>query len=309
LRINQKKRKLEKSLNLTNDIKIQDMEKLIALFQFLKTISIYRESFKLDTSLEIDECIIKFILEQSQKSNDRTEIFNILLLESYNCLINSVVYSSDSTSPCLSYAIKIFSLGLNDYSVKIREICKDALIKCNSLIHPYLPSIYKSSSIQKNIKKTIESKEKEQMNYSFENSINEPINNPIESSIKMDMDEDENYSGEINDDNIEDVQEVSSEKQEEENIQPKIIKTAKKVEEEHFIINNPEKEILSNEKEVSIIPENHEKENEEDQEKANSSSSSLKEETVNVPTEDENDDENSDSDIELPDIIVDSDDE
>lgn len=58
-------------------------------------------------------------MEQAQKSSDRTEIFNILLLESYNCLINSVVYSSDSTSPCLSYAIKIFSLGLNDYSIKV----------------------------------------------------------------------------------------------------------------------------------------------------------------------------------------------
>jgi len=85
----------------------------------LKTISVYRESFKLDTSLEIDECIIKFILEQAQKSNDRTEIFNKLLLECYNCLVNSVLYSSDSTSPCLSYALRIFSLGLNDYSIKV----------------------------------------------------------------------------------------------------------------------------------------------------------------------------------------------
>jgi len=87
----------------------------------LKKISIYRESFKLETSLEIDEYIIKFLLEQAQKSNNRTEKFNILLLECYNCLINSVIYSSNSTSPCLSYAIKIFSLGLNDFSVKVSK--------------------------------------------------------------------------------------------------------------------------------------------------------------------------------------------
>ncbi|OUM56616.1 hypothetical protein PIROE2DRAFT_18683 [Piromyces sp. E2] len=114
-----KKRKLEKSLSMTQDIKINDIEKLIALLQFIKTISIYRESFKLDASLEIDECIIKFILEQSQKTIERTENYNTLILECYHCLVNSVIYSSDSTSPCLSYAIKIFSLGLNDFSVKV----------------------------------------------------------------------------------------------------------------------------------------------------------------------------------------------
>ncbi|ORY39756.1 hypothetical protein LY90DRAFT_672314 [Neocallimastix californiae] len=303
-----KKRKLEKNLNIMQDVKIQDVERLIALLQFLKKISIYRESFKLETSLEIDEYIIKFLLEQAQKSNNRTEKFNILLLECYNCLINSVIYSSNSTSPCLSYAIKIFSLGLNDFSVKIREICKDALIKCNSLIHPYLPSIYKSSSIQNNLKKSIQSKGKETVALPFENTEINSLNNE-ENTMEVEMENDAEE-----DTNNEDVQElIIEDKEETKIIEPKktnMIKQTKK-EEEHFIINeqtdnkidsstNNKKENL----EVKIINSESETQEEESSEIKNFNKIEKKEET-NI-SYDENSD-NSDSDIELPDIVVDSD--
>eukprot|EP00833_Pecoramyces_ruminatium_P005779 jgi/Orpsp1_1/1179811/evm.model.c7180000070842.1 len=314
-----KKRKLEKNLNTTQDIKIQDIEKLISLLQFLKKISIYRESFKLESSLEIDECIIKFILEQAQKPSNRTEQFNSLLLECYNCLINSVIYSSNSTSPCLPYAIKIFSLGLNDFSIKIREICKDALIKCNSLIHPYLPSIYKSSSIQKNIKKSIESKEKEPKAFPYENTNIDSINN-TENNIEMDMDNDyteedinNNEDSSIQELNNEQMEEEKEEEQEEEEIEvPVTKKIAKK--EEHFIINeqineNVDSVTSDNDDEKNINTENDSESQDKESFKIENSAKPEKKEEINSSYDDEENGDNSDSDIELPDIVVSDSDE
>ncbi|ORX86841.1 hypothetical protein BCR32DRAFT_289772 [Anaeromyces robustus] len=300
-----KKRKLDKFMNLNQNEKIQDIEKLIAVLQC-------KELFKLETSLEIDECIIKFILDQSQKSNNRTEKFNLLLLESYNCLINSLIYSSDSTSPCLSYALNIFSLGLNDFSIKIREICKDALIKCNSLIHPYLPSIYKSSSIKKNIKTSMESKEKEQVTYLFENNNIESLNRKNESKMNIDMEDDVN--SESGNGYQEEIQELNNKYEKQELIQDKgvlnISKPIKKIEKEHFIINEPSHDnILIDDKNEENI--NEDIENDEVSGKSslkNQSSPIIEKNDSNISYEEENND-NSDSDIELPDIVVEDSDE
>ncbi|ORX47612.1 hypothetical protein BCR36DRAFT_330403 [Piromyces finnis] len=314
-----KKRKLEKGLTASSDIKINDIEKLIALLQFLKAISIYRKAFKLDASLDIDECIIKFLLEQFQKTFERTEKFNTLILECFNCLVNSVIYSSDSTSPCLSYAIRVFSLGLNDFSVKIREVCKDALIKCNSLIHPYLPSIYKSSSIQKTIKKAVESREKENIISSYENNVN-TFNNVNNNEMEMDMDED--FTEEkLNDDRTSNKQkelnkELSEMEEIEEPEKTEEIKLAnvntnnnKKAEEEHFIVKQPEisPPVKKMKEDVQEVIENVSENQVEklEKEKSNETLASPKK-VQNIYKEEE---EHSDSDIELPDIVVDSDEE